>query len=46
MDVESEISSLRERVVKLETKVEELNKDLESIRAYIRTLYEYLIKRT
>ena len=41
----SELAELRERVVRLETKIEELGKRLDSMSKYLRELYEYLQKQ-
>jgi len=45
-DVRKEIMELRERVVRLEVKVEELTKRIDSIANYSKQLYEYLQKQT
>jgi chromosome segregation ATPase len=39
-----EISELRERIVRLEVKVEELGKRLDNLSNYARELYNYLQK--
>lgn len=39
---DTEISEIRERIVKLEVKVDELNKRVESISSYLKELYKYL----
>ena len=43
-DVKKEIVELRERTVRIETKVEELTKRVDGIIKYIRELYDYLQK--
>ncbi|MCK4440109.1 hypothetical protein KAU85_03905 [Candidatus Bathyarchaeota archaeon] len=45
-DVRKEVMELRERVVRLEVKVEELTKRIDSIANYSKQLYEYLQKQT
>jgi len=40
-----ELGELRERVVRLEAKTDELNKRLDSVSKYLRELYEYLQKQ-
>jgi len=42
---ESELAELHERVVRLETRTEELGKRLDSVSKYLRELYEYLQKQ-
>jgi len=37
-----EISDIRERIVKLEVKVDELSKRVENMQNYLRELYKYL----
>jgi len=44
-DNRQEIAELRERVVKLEVKMEELTKRIESISNYAKELYNYLQRR-
>jgi uncharacterized protein YceH (UPF0502 family) len=41
---EKDLSDLRERVVRLEVQVSEMNKRLESLSNYAKQLYEYLNK--
>ena len=41
----NDLAELRERVVRLETKMEELSKRLDSVSKYLRELYEYLQKQ-
>lgn len=45
-DVRKEVMELRERTVRLEVKVEELTKRIDSIANYSKQLYEYLQKQT
>jgi len=40
-----ELTELRERVVRLETKMEEISKRLDGMSKYMRELYEYLQKQ-
>jgi cell division protein FtsB len=44
-DNRKELAELRERIVKLEVKMEELTKRVDSIQNYTRELYNYLQKR-
>jgi len=44
-DNRHETAELRERVVRLEVKMEELAKRVESISGYVKELYNYLQKR-
>ena len=41
----SELVELRERVVRLETKMEEVNKRIDGISKYLKELYDYLQKQ-
>jgi len=43
--LEEDISELRGRVIRLEERVSELTRRLESLSNYTRQLYEYLAKR-
>lgn len=45
-EIKKEVTNLRERVVRLEVKVEELTKRIDSIANYTKQLYEYLQKQT
>ena len=45
-EIKKEVMNLRERVVRLEVKVEELTKRIENIANYTKQLYEYLQKQT
>lgn len=42
--IERDLTELRERVVRLEVQVAEMNKRLESLSNYTRQLYEYVTK--
>ncbi len=42
----NELTELRERVVRLETKMEEINKRLDGMSKYLRELYDYLQKQS
>lgn len=44
-DIKKELTELRERVVKLEVKAEELTKRIDSISNYAKELYNYLQKQ-
>jgi len=44
-DVKGELDELRERVIRLETKIEEINKRLDSFAKYMKELYDYLQKQ-
>jgi prefoldin subunit 5 len=41
---EKEINDLRERVIRLEVQITEMNKRVEALSSYTRQLYEYLAK--
>lgn len=41
-DRDVEISEMRERIVKLEVKVEELTKRIDGMQSYMKELYKYL----
>lgn len=41
----NELGELRERVVRLETKMDEVTKRLDSMSKYLRELYDYLQKQ-
>jgi len=45
-DIVKEVMALRERIVRLEVKVEELAKRVDSIANYSKQLYEYLQTQT
>jgi predicted nuclease with TOPRIM domain len=40
--LDKEIAELRERVIRLEVQLSEMNKRIESLSSYTRQLYEYL----
>ncbi|MEM2910829.1 MAG: hypothetical protein QXO01_07185 [Nitrososphaerota archaeon] len=42
MSVERELADLRERVVKLEVKVDEMSKRLDALSNYAKELYQYI----
>jgi len=44
-DLKKEISDLRERVVRLEVKIEEMNKRMDGFARYMKDLYDYLQKQ-
>jgi len=44
-DSKNELSELRERIVRLETRMDEVNKRLDGIAKYLKELYDYLQKR-
>jgi len=44
-DMKNELAELRERVVRLETKMEEVTKRLDGFSKYMRELYDYLQKQ-
>ena len=44
-DVNKDVSELRERVTRLEVKIEELTKRLDKISDYAKELYNYLQKQ-
>lgn len=45
-EIKKEVTDLRERVVRLEVKLEELTRRLDGIANYTKQLYEYLQKQT
>jgi len=45
LDVKKDMIELRERVVRLETKLEELTKRVDRLSKYTKDLYDYLQKR-
>jgi tetrahydromethanopterin S-methyltransferase subunit B len=45
-DITKDVMELRERIVRLEVKVEEMSKRLESISGYAKELYNYLQKQS
>ena len=44
-ELKKEITDLRERIVRLEVKIEETNKRMDGFAKYIKDLYEYLQKQ-
>jgi len=44
-DLKKEITDIRERVARLEVKIEEINKRLDGFAKYMKDLYEYLQKQ-
>jgi predicted nucleic acid-binding Zn-ribbon protein len=44
VDLRKEIGDLRERIIRLEVKFEEINKRIDSLSKYARDLYDYLQK--
>jgi len=45
-EIKKEVTDLRERVVRLEVKLEELTKRVDGVANYTKQLYEYLQKQT
>jgi len=44
-ELKKEVTDLRERVVRLEVKIEEINKRMDGFAKYMKDLYDYLQKQ-
>jgi len=44
-ELKKEVTDLRERVVRLEVKIEEMNKRMDGFAKYMKDLYDYLQKQ-
>jgi len=44
-ELKNEVTDLRERVVRLEVKIEEMNKRMDGFAKYMKDLYDYLQKQ-
>jgi len=44
-NLKKEVTDLRERVVRLEVKIEEMNKRMDGFAKYMKDLYDYLQKQ-
>ena len=45
VELKKEVTDLRERVVRLEVKIEEINKRMDGFAKYMKDLYDYLQKQ-